>query len=185
MLKKSVLSFSLFLIIGIIAKSQESVGYTTTDIGGEFQWHSPGGYSGMLHVAFNGAIHSGFQVRAGYMIADRKDWGDLHNIEKGGGPGAGLGYRYYFPYRPHQFFLGIRSDIWRLKIDWEDALLKGTTKTWTIQPAAEAGYMILINDMAFITPAVSAGYFSNLSADGAAIGEGFVFSAGISIGIKF
>jgi hypothetical protein len=184
MRKKILLSLSLIISMAFSVTAQESVGYTTTDVGGEFQWHSPGGYSGMLHVAFNGEIHSGFQVRAGYMIADRKDWGE-HVIEKGGGPGGGLGYRYYFPYRPHQFFLGIRSEIWRLKIDWEDALLKGTTKTWTIQPAAEAGYMILINDMAFITPAVSAGYFSNLSTDGAAIGEGFVFSAGISIGLKF
>lgn len=184
MLRKLLVT-SLFIATGIFVEAQEGVGYTTTDIGGEFQWHSPGGYSGMLHVALNGEIHSGFQIRAGYMIADRKDWGDLHNTEKGGGPGGGLGYRYYFPYRPHQFFMGVRADIWRLKIDWKDALLTGTTKTWTLQPAAEAGYMFLINDMAFITPAVSAGYFSNLSTDGAAIGEGFVFSAGISVGLKF
>ena len=45
--------------------------------------------------------------------------------------------------------------------------------------------MFLINDMAFITPAVSAGYISNLATDGANVGEGFTMAAGISIGVKF
>jgi len=54
-----------------------------------------------------------------------------------------------------------------------------------LHPAAEAGYMFLINDMIFITPAISAGYLSNLSTTGGALGEGFIFTAGISAGIKF
>jgi len=184
MLKKIYL-LSSFLIAILIAKAQDNIGYTTTDVGAETQWNSSGGYTGVMHIAFNGVVHSGFQVRAGYNFVDRKNWGDKHAVENGGGPGGGIGYRYYFPFRPHQFFLGIRSDIWRLKIDWSDALLAGTTKTWTLHPAAEAGYMFLINDMVFITPAVSAGYISNLSTDGADIGEGFIFSAGLSAGIKF
>ncbi|MCW3116949.1 MAG: hypothetical protein JWM28_1031 [Chitinophagaceae bacterium] len=172
-----------FIIISAIAHAQE-IGYTTTDIGGEVQWYSAGGYTAGLHLAFNGAVHSGFQLRAGYNKVDRKDWG-IHADETGGGAGGGIGYRYYFPFRPHQFFLGVRSDIWRLKIDWKDPLSSGTTKTWTLHPAAEAGYMFLINDMAFITPAISAGYISNLATDGADVGEGFTFSAGISVGVKF
>ncbi|MEJ0103362.1 MAG: hypothetical protein WDO19_12750 [Bacteroidota bacterium] len=147
---KRIYLLSSFLIVGFITKAQDNIGYTTTDVGAEAQWNSSGGYTGVMHVAFNGAVHSGFQVRAGYNFVDRKNWGDKHAVENGGGPGGGIGYRYYFPFRPHQFFLGIRSDIWRLKIDWSDALVKGTAKTWTLHPAAEAGYMFLINDMAFI-----------------------------------
>ena len=173
----------MFTVISAVIHSQE-IGYTTTDIGAEVQWYSAGGYIAALHLAFNGAVHSGFQVRAGYNKVDRSDWG-VHTAETGGGVGGGIGYRYYFPFRPHQFFLGARSDIWRLKIDWKDPLNSGTTQTWTLHPAAEAGYMFLVNDMAFITPAVSAGYISNLVTDGVNVGEGFTFSAGISIGVKF
>jgi len=181
---KRVCFLLCFISVGIWSNAQDNIGYSTTDFGAEAQWQSSGGYTGALHIAFNGAVHSCFQLRAGYNITDRKDWG-VHAIEKGGGPGGGIGYRYYFPFRPHQFFIGLRSDIWRLKIDWEDALIKGTTKTWTVHPAGEVGYMFLINDMVFVTPAVTAGYISNVSTDGANVGEGFVFTAGISAGIKF
>jgi hypothetical protein len=183
MLKK--ISLLAILFMGALFVKAQDIGYTTTDFGAEAQWQSSGGYTGMVHLAFNAAVHSGFQIRAGYNILRRKDWGDAHAIENGSGPGGGIGYRYYFPFRPHQFFLGLRADVWRLKIDWEDAASKGTSKTWTAHPAAEAGYMFLINDMAFITPAVSAGYVSNVSTDGADVGQGFVFAAGISVGVKF
>jgi hypothetical protein len=182
MLRKVYFLFSFFLVAS--ATQAQEIGYTTTDIGGEAQWYSAGGYISGLHIAFKGAVHSGFQIRAGYNIVDRKDWG-VHEVENGSGAGGGVGYRYYFPFRPHQFFLGVRSDIWRLNIDWKDAINSGTTKTWTLHPAAEMGYMFLINDMAFITPAVTAGYLSNLTTDGSPVGEGFVYSAGISLGIKF
>jgi hypothetical protein len=187
MLKKIYLLWS-FLFVVLFTNAQDNIGYTTTDVGAEAQWNSSGGYTGVLHIAFNGAVHSGLQIRAGYNSVNRKSWGDQHDIETGGGPGGGIGYRYYFPFRPHQFFLGLRSDIWRLKIDWKNnnAYQAGTTKTWTLHPAAEMGYMFLINDMAFITPAISAGYISNLKTDdGIKVGEGFVFSAGLSAGIKF
>ena len=182
--KKRLLSLVLLMYVGILHVNAQEIGYTTTDIGVEGQWYSAGGYIAALHLAFNGAVHSGLQIRAGFNKVDRKDWG-VHNDENGGGPGGGIGYRYYFPFRPHQFFLGVRSDIWRLKIDWKDASSSGSTRTWTLHPAAEAGYMFLINDMAFITPAVSAGYISNLATDGANVGEGFTIAAGISIGVKF
>jgi len=185
MLKKNALVFLLLLITGSIHNLHaQEIGYTTTDIGVEGQWYSAGGYIAALHLAFNGAVHSGIQIRIGYNKVDRKDWG-VHGDENGGGPGGGIGYRYYFPFRPHQFFMGVRSDIWRLKIDWKDLATSGATRTWTLHPAAEAGYMFLINDFAFITPAVSAGYIANLATDGDSVGEGVTISAGISVGVKF
>jgi len=182
MLKK--ISLLAILFVAAFTSKAQDIGYTTTDFGAEAQWQSPGGYTGMVHLAFNAAVHSGFQIRAGYNIVDRKDWGG-HTREKGNGPGGGIGYRYYFPFRPHQFFLGLRADIWRLKLDYTDSTGGGISKTWALHPAAEAGYMFLINDMIFITPAISAGYLSNLSTTGGALGEGFIFTAGISAGIKF
>ncbi|MGC4037458.1 MAG: hypothetical protein QM764_15965 [Chitinophagaceae bacterium] len=183
MLKR--LSLMVLLIAGGYVLKAQEIGYTTTDFGAEAAWQSSGGVTGMVHLAFNAAIHSGFQIRAGYNVVNRESWGNGHASEKGGGSGAGIGYRYYFPFRPHQFFLGLRADVWRLNLDWKDASSFGTTKTLTIHPAAEMGYMFLVNDMVFITPAVSAGYLSNISTDGEPVGEGFVFTAGMSVGVKF
>ncbi len=171
---------SLCLIINV--RSQEA-GYKTIDVGGEFQWY-PKGYIGALHLAYNFPVHHSIQVRVGYNKSNWKAEG-LHNNEEGGGPGFSLGYRYYVLVRPHGFFLGTRADLWRLSIDWKQGLFTGTSKVWAIQPTAEMGYMILINDMLFITPSFAAGVQSNIKTEGDPVGDGFIFLPGISIGWKF
>jgi hypothetical protein len=181
MVKRTVflsLSFLLFLT----SHSQE-IGYSTTDVGGEIQGYSQG-ITGGLHVAYNATLHHSIQFRVGYNKINSK-LGNLHDSEQGGGPGMGLGYRYYFLLRPHGLFLGVRSDIWRLSIDWKTGVNSGTSKTWTLQPAFEMGYMFLVNDQVFITPSVSAGYISHLQTEGEKVGEGFIALAGLSAGIKF
>jgi hypothetical protein len=177
----TVLFLTLFLL-NIICRSQD-LGYKTIDAGGEFQGYFKG-YTAALHLAYNFSIHHSFQLRLGYNKNNLKDKGK-HDNEEGGGHGGSLGYRYYFLVRPHGFFLGVHADLWRLSIDWRQGNVTGNSKIWALQPSVEMGYMILINDMFFITPSVSAGVQSNIKTEGQAIGDGFIMMTGISAGWKF
>jgi hypothetical protein len=180
---KKLTALTIILFCFIINTRSQEVGYKTIDVGGEFQWYTKG-YIGALHLAYNFPIHHSFQVRVGYNKSNWKDLG-LHQNEEGGGPGFSLGYRYYFLVRPHGFFLGARADLWKLSIDWKQGVVTGTTKVTAIQPTVEIGYMMLINDMVFISPSIAAGVQSNIKTEGQAVGDGAIFLAGLSIGWKF
>jgi Protein of unknown function (DUF3575) len=172
-----------FLTCFIIPARSQDFGYKTIDVGGEFQYYSKG-YITALHLAYNFRIHHSIQVRVGYNKSNWKDKGE-HDNEEGGGPGFSLGYRYYFLVRPHGFFLGARADWWRLNIDWREGIITGKSKTSALQPTVEMGYMVLINDEFFISPSIAAGVQSNLNTQGEAVGDGFLFLAGVSVGWKF
>ena len=182
MMKKST-SLTVILFCFIITTHSQIEGYKTVDVGGEFQWY-PKGYIYALHLAYNFPVHHSIQLRLGYNKSNWKDKG-IHDNEEGGGPGFSFGYRYYFLVRPHGFFLGARSDLWRLSIDWKQGLFTGTSKVWAIQPSIEMGYMLLINDMVFISPSIAAGTQSNISTEGQPVGDGFLILPSISIGWKF
>ncbi|MES1220964.1 MAG: hypothetical protein ABUT20_36025 [Bacteroidota bacterium] len=179
---KKYASLFIALLFFISSRSQD-IGYKTIDVGGEFQWY-PKGYIYALHLASNSRLHHSFQLRLGYNTSNWKDEG-LHDKEEGGGPGFSLGYRYYFLVKPHGFFLGARADLWRLSIDWNELLVKGKSKVWALQPTAELGYMILINDLFFITPSIAAGVQTNLKTEGQEVGDGSVFLVGLSAGWRF
>jgi len=181
---KKLIIFIFFLFIYFFSFSQyeSDIGYRTTDVGAEFQWY-PAGYIAGLHLGFNSKLHHSVQLRLGYNKANRKDDGEKET-EEGGGWGGGLGYRYYFKPFPHKFFIGLRTDIWRLNIDWTEGAQTGTTKTWTFQPLFETGYTFFINDQAFLTASISNGTGINIKTDGEKVGQGFVTMAGISFGVR-
>ena len=181
-MKKYIFLIIFFLSIRLTATTQD-FGYKTIDVGAEFLPSSKG-YTTSLHLAYNLAVHHAFLLRAGYNNSNWKEKGN-HDSEKGSGPGASLGYRYYFLVRPYGFFLGVNAQAWRLSIDWREGTTTGKTKTWALQPTAEMGYMILINDMFFISPAISSGIQSNFKTEGQEVGEGFVTRFGLSTGWKF
>lgn len=160
----------------------QDVGYSTTDIGGEFQWYPAGTISG-LHIAFNSQFHHSMHVRIGYNKTNRKDWGE-HDEEKGQAWGGTIGYRYYFRPFPHKFFIGARTDLWRMNIDWKQGNQTGQTKTWTLQPTLEIGYTFFVNDQMFITPSIANGAEINIKTEGQEVGQGFVTLAGISLGVR-
>lgn len=166
-----------------VSRSQVEVGYTTTDIGAEFQWY-PAGTISSLHVAFNSKLHNSFTLKFGYNKLDRGDDGEKDE-EKGSGWGGGVGYRYYFKPHPYKLFLGIRADAYRMNIDWVQGILTGETKTWTLQPAFEVGYTFIINDQGFVTPYVAAGGQINLKTEGDKVGQDFAPLLGISAGFRF
>ena len=182
-MKKCACLFIISFCFIISARSQEEFGYKTIDVGGEFQSYFRG-YTAVLHLAYNFPIHHGIQFKVGYNKSNWKDAG-THDDENGGGPMFSLGYRYYFLVRPHGFFLGAHADLSRLSIDWKKGITTGTSKIWALQPTFELGYMILINDMFFITPSVGTGVQTNIKTEGDKVGDGSVFTTGISMGWKF
>lgn len=181
-MKKPILLALSLLFIAVIARSQDP-GYSTFDVGVEYQWQ-PKTSVYDLHVAYNFPIHHSLQFRLGYT---KSSWGTkgFNTFEDGGGPGGSVGYRYYLLYEPHGLFFGIRADVWRLTINYLHGTEPGVTKTWSLQTALESGYMIVINDQFFITPAVTIGQLSNVSTSGRPVGQGLMLFAGISTGWKF
>ena len=181
---KGIILGLFFTVFFIAARSQE-IGFNTTDIGGEFQWYNKGTIFN-LQLALNAKIHHSFLIRAGYNNTNLQRT-TTHDSEEGGGFGGGLGYRYYFKPFPHKFFIGTRVDLWKMDITWSKPLMEGTTKLWTMQPALEAGYTVVINDNFFFTPYIAAGTQVNLKTEGEKVGsgEGFIFLPGISAGIRF
>lgn len=182
MKKLFVILISLFFIQSVYSQDIE-MGYTTTDIGGEFQWYPAGTITG-LHIAFNSKLHNSFHFRVGYNKTDNKSSG-TNNEEKGGGWGGTFGYRYYFKPFPHKFFIGARTDLWGMTIDWKQGTQSGTTKTLTLQPTFEMGYTFFVNDQMFITPSFANGAKINLKTDGQDVSQGFVTLLGISLGVRF
>jgi Protein of unknown function (DUF3575) len=179
-----ILTILLFyLFYSLSPATAQDLGYKTVDVGGEFQ-HYGKGFIAVVHLAYNARIHHSVQLRIGYNKSDWKDEGE-HDNEEGGGPGLSIGYRYYFPVRPHGFFLGVRTDYYRLSIDWRQANVSGKSKINVFQPSFEMGYMLLINDMFFITPTIGAGVQANVTTNGESCGDGFLFLPGVSAGWKF
>lgn len=180
---KKLFAFLISLSFFQTVFSQDiEMGYTTTDIGGEFQWYPAGTITG-LHIAFNSKLHNSFHFRIGYNKTDRKSWG-THNEEKGGGWGGTVGYRYYFKPFPHKFFIGARTDLWSMTIDWKQGTQSGTSKTLTLQPTFETGYTFFVNDQMFITPSLANGSEINIKTDGQDVGHGFITLLGISLGVR-
>jgi hypothetical protein len=182
-MRKAIASFFTVFILFISVQAQE-VGYNTTDIGAEYQNYSEGNII-KLHVAFNSKLHHSFYFSVGYNSLSNDNL-PLGVKKYYGGIAAGLGYRYYFAYRPHQFFVGARVDF--LSRKWELYTVEPEKfPASRIIPAAEIGYMFLINDMFFITPSVSFGASikTNTKYDNDFLDEGFVFLPGISLGFKF
>jgi hypothetical protein len=179
-MKKAIILSGLFLSICTVSFSQE-VGYNTTDIGAEFA-HYTGGNVFNLHVAFNAKLHHSIILRAGYNAVNEQQSTALKN-EEGGGITAGLGYRYFFSYRPHRFFLGVRADYRNFDVKWSDVNMGGKYKINNYFFGAETGYKILINDQIFITPTVSAGFITGK--EGGPVRTGFSVLPGISIGAQF
>ena len=181
-MKKAAILFFFAFIFNASHSQDVEVGYTTTDIGAQFQWYPSGTISG-LHLAFNSRIHHSVLVQLSYNKTNRKDNGEKEN-EKGSGWGGAIGYRYYFKPFPHKFFIGAKTDIYRMKIDWVQGIQTGESRTWTLQPTFEIGYTFIINDQAFITPSVSNGVEINLKTEGDKVGQGFITLIGISAGFR-
>jgi len=181
-MKKAIILF-FFAFLFNASHGQMEVGYNTTDMGAEFQWYKDGKFIG-LHFAMNAKLHSSFHATIGYYIAGDPTATFYYNQNKGG-PGAGLGYRYYIDLRPHGFFIGANANLFTNKVILNTQTPEGPYTSKIFIPSLETGYMILINDMFFITPTVALGYKTNLESKLSVDEKKAVALLGISIGAKF
>ena len=177
------LTIILFLSLFSFASfSQSEVGYNTTDFGAEFQWYKDGKFVG-LHFAANSKLHNSFHAMIGIYSAETPKSTYYYNSKKGG-VGFGLGYRYYINLRPHGFFAGLNLNLFT-----KEVILNTQTpehvKSLIFIPTFQAGYMILINDLFFITPTVQGGYKTNLQSKLSADEKKAVGLLGINMGFKF
>ena len=182
-MKKLAIILLISLSSSAMYGQMAEIGYNTNDVGAGFQYYKDGKFIG-LHLAHNAKLHHSFHFEIGYYIAGDPTSSFYANIDNGG-PGLGLGYRYYFLLRPHGFFAGLKANLFTNKI-----ILTGTQDPETLTskiciPALETGYMILVNDMFFITPSVSFGYKTNLESGLKQDEEKTVPLFGISAGFKF
>lgn len=123
-------------------------------------------------------------LRLGYQFIDHRDQGK-HDTEKGTGFGGTLGYKRYFKENFVGPSLGIRSDLWANKIDWESKLetgeiAKGTTNILVVQPTLEFGWGFPISDKLILTPTAAFGFEFNVKTKGEATGEGAIILAGLT-----
>ena len=181
-MKKAAIIFFLAFLFNA-SNAQMEVGYNTTDIGAEFQWYKDGEFIG-LHLATNSKLHHSFHATIGYYIAGDPTASFYYN-QNNGGLGAGLGYRYYTNLRPHGFFIGAKADLFTYKIMLDTQAPEGPHTSMIFIPSLQTGYMILINDMFFITPTASVGYKTNLQSKLSADEKKSVALLGISVGAKF
>jgi len=181
-MKKAAIIFFLVFLFNA-SNAQMEVGYNTTDIGAEFQWYKDGKFIG-LHLATNSKLHHSFHATIGYYIAGDPTASFYYN-QNNGGLGAGLGYRYYTNLRPHGFFIGAKADLFTYKIMLDTQATEGPHTSMIFIPSLQTGYMILINDMFFITPTASVGYKTNLQSKLSADEKKSVALLGISVGAKF
>ncbi len=184
-MKKLTLIALSSLFFAFSAYSQEDFGYKTFDIGLEYKWaqKSPGIN---LQMAFNSKLHHSFLISIGFKNAYNPIEG-THDNEKGRGWGGSLGYRYYFSVVPKGFFLGVRCDLWSMRM-YHTANASGPSSNVLIaQPSGEIGYTILINDQLFITLFASGGKQFTVSSSGEAYkyGQEFIPGGGISVGWRF
>ena len=180
---KKATTFFLFVFLFKAADAQMEVGYNTTDVGAEFQWYKDGKFIG-LHLAANAKLHHSFHMMLGYYMAGDPA-GTFYDNQNKGGPGAGLGYRYYTNLRPHGFFIGAKANLFTNKVMPHPPTAEGPYTSMIFIPSLQTGYMLLINDMFFITPSVEAGMKTNLQGKLSAEENKAVALLSISIGAKF
>lgn len=180
---KKLLAILVISSCSFVSFGQLDVGYTTTDIGAEFQYYKDGKFIG-LHLATNAKLHNSFHAEIGYYMAGDPTATFYKNQNKGG-LGLGLGYRYYTMYRPHGFFIGVKANLFTNKTALTGTQTPEKLTSKIFIPSLEAGYMILINDMFFITPSVSLGYKTNLESKMKLDEKKTVGLFGVSMGFKF
>jgi long-subunit fatty acid transport protein len=181
MKKVTTLFFLAFLFN--TSHAQMEVGYNTTDVGAEFQWYKDGKFIG-LHLATNAKLHHSFHATIGYYMAGDPTASFYYN-QNSGGLGVGLGYRYYVDLRPHGFFIGAKADLFTYKVMLDTQTPEGPYTSMIFIPSVQTGYMILINDMFFITPTIGFCYKTNLQSKMSGDEKRSVLLFGISLGAKF
>lgn len=173
--------WSLLLLAGILLSSILVQAQPIDQVGVEVQVYPAGVILGLKTGILLDDGHE-FNLRVGYNITRRGDFG-VHDNEEGGGPGFGFGYRYRIEEAfDERAFIGARADLWFMDLDWRDRQPDrvGTTSITVLQPTLEAGYDLLDRSDWRLQPTISFGYEFNVDTDGEEVGEGPILLGGLN-----
>jgi hypothetical protein len=121
--------------------------------------------------------------RAGYNIVRHGDAGE-HQDERGGGPGATIGYD-ILPIN-HRWTIGLRTDLWFNKVDWSDIqpVRTGSTDVTVLQPTVQVGFRLPAGESVEFVPTLSFGYEFNIHTRGEEVGHGPIFLLGVIVNFE-
>lgn len=174
-----------FLYIAFLSGKAEAQPESKTKVnrlalGAEAQWYPAGWLAGPAAMYFLGKR----DVLVGKLsvnFANRHGWSGLNDDEKGTGIGVSVGYRYLLKEKPNTFFIGVRSELYTIKINWKNniglpAETSGSTRTIVFQPSIEAGYLIRpVSKNWVYTFSGGAGREINVVTKGRPVGQGGIW----------
>ncbi len=115
---------------------------------------------------------------------DRRDWGK-HDDEDGFGPGLGVGWQHFLGESLSGWHFRARTDLWFLKIDWDDRGRSGTSDVVVLQPTAVGGYSWLLGDGWSLDLNLAVGAEINVSTEGEDVGSGAIALVGAGTSFRF
>ena len=165
--------------------------FTTTYAQGDFftvgleGQQYPTGYLPGIRAELGLSDHISLSFRLGANIFDHENFG-VQFMETGSGSGASVGLRYYFSHDYDKFFIGVRSDFWRNRVDWQDfdindQIIEGTSNIIVVQPTVIGGYVFQLGDHFRITPTLAGGFEWNVQTEGEPTGEGAILLWGLNL----
>jgi hypothetical protein len=190
---KKIFLFILFLYCKQIhaQKSNLDTMFFREEAGVEFQWY-PAGIMPLISYNYFINTHNAITSRIGINIANRHDWSGLNDFEKGNGFGGSIGYRHYFSPLNKGWIIGIKSDLWSMKINWklktpdEGFPLSGSSKILVLQPSLEAGYVWSLNSNKWHIGAIGGvGQEINIKTTGKEVGQGGMWIINLIAGYRF
>lgn len=130
-------------------------------IGAAVQFY-PAGIISTVHADIMIQEKNSIYLRFGGNYANRQDFSNFNDNEKGGGFGGSVGYRRHFLLKKGKLIAGFNTDIWNLWIRWKNEIgtafqTKGTTYTLVLQPWVEGGYFYPIKSSS-IQIGITAGF---------------------------
>lgn len=136
-----VFFLSFFCSATLLAQEKET---NPVFVGAAIQFY-PAGIITTVHADIMLNNNNSIYTRIGGNYANRQDFSDFNDNEKGGGFGGSVGYRRHFPLKKGKLIAGFNTDVWNLWIRWKNDInttfqTRGTTYTLVLQPWAEGGY---------------------------------------------
>jgi len=198
---KKIITLSIASFLILMTYSQDKIkAFSIIDIGMEFQIYPTGLLPG-FRAETNLSNKDALNFRLGMNLFDHKDLPmkagiNDHISEKGNAYGLSIGYRHYFWNNVKNLFIGVRSDLWFNKVNWEKyhpnksfprPIIKGVSNIIVIQPTIEVGWLFDLgkNKNIFISPEIAFGYEWNALVSGEQTGYGLILLGGISAGYRF
>lgn len=123
-------------------------------------------------------------VHAAYNFVDRGSNGEFQH-EDGGGFGIGATIDQYFQPGQNGWFVGARTELMFLNINYRDPGVRGSSDITVFQPTARAGYgWTFAGGQYGLSAALSFGAEINVDTDGADVGEGAIVLGGLALTFK-